>query len=272
MLIIRFITGILFFLSSTFYSLALHNLPENEFPGITSSSSLPGAENKYALHEDSVHRLNLRYADKHRGIKPWIAPAVLITSGTAAHFMAGAKKEVRDFMLDNLAYQGRLDDFLQYSPLAAVYILNLSGVKGRNNFGNRTAIALKSILLSSTVTYSLKEWVNATRPSGEIHAFPSGHTSTAFTFAHFMHREYGERSAWYSIGAYSAATVTGLMRMARNAHWFPDVLMGAGVGILSTEFVYLTHQYKWDNEHLKRLDIFPFQLRNQKGLTLVYSF
>jgi hypothetical protein len=48
--------------------------------------------------------------------------------------------------------------------------------------------------------------------------------------------------------------------------------MGAGIGIFSTELVYLTHQYKWDNEHLKRLDIFPFQLGNQKGVTVVYNF
>ncbi len=269
---IKFISGIFFLLFSFSYSYALEVLPEKEVSILTSASLLTPAEKRYAFHEDSVHLLNLRYADKQRGLNPWIAPAVLVTSGTIVHFMPDLKEGVRDFMQENLAYHGRLDDFAQYSPLVAVYLLNLTGVKGKNNFGNRSAIALKSILLSSTVTYSMKKWVNATRPNGDVHAFPSGHTSTAFTFAQFMHREYGDRNVWYSIGAYSGATAVGIMRMAKNAHWFSDVLMGAGVGILSTELVYLTHQYKWDNEHLKRLDIFPWKQGNQKGLSLVYSF
>lgn len=268
----QFIAGIFFLFTGSSYSYALQGFPEKEAFVLTSASVLIPVETRYAFHSDSVHLLNLRYADKQRGLKPWIAPAVLVTSGTVVHFMPDFKKGVRDFMQENLAYHGRLDDFAQYAPLAAVYLLNLSGVKAKNNFGNRSAIALKSILLSSTITYRLKVWVNETRPSGDIHSFPSGHTSTAFTFAQFMHREYGDLSPWYSVGAYSGATVVGLMRMAKNVHWFSDILMGAGVGIFSTELVYLTHQYKWDNEHLKRLDIFPFQTGNQKGVSLVYSF
>ncbi|HKI87655.1 MAG TPA: phosphatase PAP2 family protein, partial [Draconibacterium sp.] len=136
----------------------------------------------------------------------------------------------------------------------------------------RTAIAVKSILLNEIIVTGLKNWANVKRPNGGIHSFPSGHTSFAFAMAQFMHHEFGELSPWYSIGAYSAATAVGLMRVAKNAHWISDVVAGAGFGMLSTELVYLTHQYKWDNEHLKRLDIFPFQMGNQKGLSLVYTF
>ena len=46
--------------------------------------------------------------------------------------------------------------------------------------------------------------------------------------ATMMSKEYGGRSPWYSVGAYSVATVTGLMRMANNKHWLSDVLAGAG--------------------------------------------
>jgi membrane-associated phospholipid phosphatase len=62
------------------------------------------------------------------------------------------------------------------------------------------------------------------------------------------------------------------MRVAKNAHWISDILAGAGIGMLSTELVYLTHQYKWDNEHIRNLDIFPFHIGRQKGVTLVYTF
>ena len=242
--------------------------------GASSATSVPVTvpEAFNYFHEDSVHRLDFRYGEGRKGLKPWITPSLLIAGGTAFHLMPGAKEGVRDFMQEHFSYRGHLDDYGQYAPLAAVYLLNLSGVKGKNNFGNRSALAAKSILLSSFITTRLKVWVGAQRPNLEGHSFPSGHTTTAFTFAHFMHREYGELSPWYSIGAYTGAAATGIMRMAKNAHWFPDVLMGAGIGILSTEFVYLTHQYKWDNKHLRRLDIFPFGNGHQKGLSLIYEF
>lgn len=234
--------------------------------------SSPPYGGKYFFHEDSVHQFNFRYPDKKRGLQPWIAPALLISTGTALHFASDVKNNVRDFMQENLAYHGKADDYLQYVPGAAVYALNALGIKGKNNFGNSTAILAKSFLLNGLITDRLKYWVNETRPNGGMRSFPSGHTSKAFMFAHFMHKEFGELSPWYSIGAYSAATTVAGMRVAKNAHWISDVLMGAGIGIFSTELIYLTHQYKWDNEHLKRFDIFPFQLRNQKGITLVYNF
>ncbi len=127
-------------------------------------------------------------------------------------------------------------------------------------------------MLNDLIVSGLKTWTNETRPNGDARSFPSGHTSFAFAMAHFMHKEYGELSAWYSVGAYSCATAVGIMRVAKNAHWISDVVAGAGIGILSTELVYLTHLYKWDSEHLRNFDIFPFTVGKQKGLTLVYNF
>ncbi|MDD4144575.1 MAG: phosphatase PAP2 family protein [Prolixibacteraceae bacterium] len=205
-------------------------------------------------------------------LKPYIAPAVLISSGTIIHFMDGTKSAVRDFMQDNLQYNGQIDDYAQYAPLVTVYALNLFGINGKNNFGNRTALAAKSMLLNGLITDRLKNWTDTERPNGEKNSFPSGHTSKAFTVAHFMHRELGDISYWYSIGAYSCATAVGVMRLAKNAHWMSDVLAGAGIGILSTELVYLTHQYKWDNKHIRKLDILPFQFGKNKGISFVYTF
>jgi membrane-associated phospholipid phosphatase len=256
--------------SSTCYS--MRPVASKEAVDKPTSTLLFTPENSFAFQKDSLHRIDFRYADRQRGIKPLIAPVILITGGTFIHFMPGITEGTCDYMQKNMAYNGHIDDYGKYAPLAAVYLLNLAGVKGKNNFGNRSVIALKSILLSSTITYKIKVWVNETRPNGGVHSFPSGHTASAFTFAQFMHREYGDRHPLYSVGAYSGAAAVGIMRMAKNAHWVSDVLLGAGIGMLSTELVYLTHQYKWDNAHLKRLDIFPFQLGNQKGVSLVYTF
>ncbi len=230
------------------------------------------ADNAFYFHNDSVHKLNFRYADRRRGIKPYIAPALLISGGTALHFMTTAKEHFRDFAQENFAYRGHFEDYAQYAPLATVYALNVFGIKGKNNFGNRTALAIKSILLNEIIVTNLKTWTHVQRPSGDARSFPSGHTSFAFAMAQFMHKEYGGISPWFSIGAYSCAATVGIMRVAKNAHWISDVVAGAGIGMLSTELVYLTHQYKWDNQHLKQWDIFPFQMGNQKGLTLVYTF
>jgi len=224
------------------------------------------------LHNDSIHRLNFRYADRRRGLKPYIAPALIISAGTALHFSTDAKKNFQDWVQNNFAYSGSIDDYIQYAPVVAVYGLNAFGIKGKNNFGNRTALALKSFLLNDLIVSGLKRWTDETRPNGTPHSFPSGHTSFAFAMAQFMHHEYGDLSVWYSIGAYSCATAVGVMRVAKNAHWISDVVAGAGIGILSTELVYLTHLYKWDCAHIKNFDIFPFKVGKQKGVTLVYNF
>ena len=224
------------------------------------------------FHNDSIHTLNFRYADKKRGFKPYIAPTLLIGVGTAIHFMPETKKQFRDFAQEHFAWHGTFDDYAYYAPVVAVYSLHALGIKGKNNFGNMTAITLKSFMLNGLITHAVKRGVKEERPGGDLYAFPSGHTSKAFSLAHMMHKEYGEKSIWFSIGAYSCAATVGVMRIAKDAHWISDVFAGAGIGILSTELIYLTHQYKWDNEHIKRLDIFPFQIGKQKGLTLVYVF
>ncbi len=225
-----------------------------------------------SFHNDTIHKLNFQYKDKKRGIKPFIAPTLLITTGTALHFSTDAKENFQDWMQTNFSYSGHIDDYLQYAPGIAVYALNALGVKGKNNFGNRTAIVIKAFLLNDLIVSRLKTWTDSERPNGTPRSFPSGHTSVAFAMAQIMHHEFGDRSVWYSIGAYSCATTVGIMRVAKNAHWISDVVAGAGFGMLSTELVYITHLYKWDNEHIKNLDIFPWRSNRQSGVTLVYTF
>lgn len=153
-------------------------------------------------------------------------------------------KEARDEIAP--AFRHRADNYLQFAPIAAVYGLNLAGVKGRNDLANRTALIIKSELLVAAITFPLKKITAVPRPdTGERNSFPSGHTATAFAAATFMAKEYGHISKWYSIGAYTAATGVGVMRIMNNRHWVTDVLAGAAVGIFSTNVAYLTHRYKW---------------------------
>ena len=86
---------------------------------------------------------------------------------------------------------------------------------------------------------SLKYSCRVMRPDGSSrNSFPSGHTATAFMAATMLHKEYGHRSPWYSIGGYTVATITGVTRQLNNRHWMSDIMVGAGIGILATELGY----------------------------------
>lgn len=230
--------------------------------------------NPVSLNQKNADSIQHNYNTLNRKsrISSYIAPAVLIATGTSLHYNNRLKTDIRNQIREKIAWHGYLDDYAQYLPLAAVYTLYASGIHGENNFGNKTAIVLKSFLLNGIITYGLKTQVDEVRPNGEPHSFPSGHASKAFTLAHFMHREYGSVSTWYSIGAYTGAAAVSMMRLAKDEHWISDVIMGAGIGILSTELIYLTHQYKWNNQYLKKLNIFPFKNDSGNGITFIYTF
>jgi PAP2 superfamily len=169
-------------------------------------------------------------------------------------------------------FHHRADDYLQYVPIAAVYGLNLMGIEGKNNFGNRTALLIKTELIVATLTFSLKKITAVPRPDTyQPTSFPSGHTAQAFAAATFMHKEYGSRNIWYSVGAYSIASCIGVMRVLNNRHWTSDVLVGAGIGILSTNLAYLTHQYKWGKRN-RHVTVLPTWHGDGGGVSLTYRF
>uniref|UniRef100_UPI00321768EE phosphatase PAP2 family protein n=1 Tax=uncultured Draconibacterium sp. TaxID=1573823 RepID=UPI00321768EE len=226
----------------------------------------------YGFQTDSIHQFNFLYHNKKSGFKPFIAPTLLIAGGTALHLSTNFQENFQDWINKKSNYSGNMEDYIQYIPLVAVYALNAWNIKGKNNFGNRTAIIAKSYLLNALWVKSFKKITDTKRPNGKKYSFPSGHTSVAFAMAHFMHKEYGKITPWYSIGAYFSAASVATLRVIHNEHWVGDVVAGAGFGILSTELIYLTHLYKWDKAHLKHFDIFPFQTHKYKGLTLVYRF
>ena len=71
-----------------------------------------------------------------------------------------------------------------------------------------------------------------------INAFPSGHSTIAFTNAAVLQNEFQETSTVYAYSGYAFAATTGVFRMLNNKHYVSDVLVGAGIGILVTQLVY----------------------------------
>lgn len=86
---------------------------------------------------------------------------------------------------------------------------------------------------TALTTWALKESVRRPRPfagGGQMHSFPSGHTSGAFCAATCIERNSGIGAG---IPAYALAALTGYSRVDSARHYPSDVLAGAAIGILS---------------------------------------
>ncbi len=136
-------------------------------------------------------------------------------------------------------HHDKADYGVALTPLAANWILKVAGVESRSTTQRMLMANAMALALSSGISSGLKASVKETRPDGtDQHSMPSGHTSLAFAGATILHREYGHHSPWVSIGGYTAATATQLLRLRNNRHWINDTFVGAGIGIVSTNVAY----------------------------------
>lgn len=184
----------------------------------------------------------------------------LVEMGENKHF-----RSIRNNFLPN--FKNGIDDKLQYSPAAVMLGMKIAGVKGQTPWKKMLVADGIAVVLQALATHSIKNIVREERPDGSSkNSFPSGHTATAFMSATMLSKEYGHLSPWISIGGYSVAAATGVMRMMNNRHWMSDILAGAGIGIMSTEFAYwiadelfpkTKRSYNPDNVILSDLDSNP---------------
>lgn len=104
---------------------------------------------------------------------------------------------------------------------------------------------VKGFALNSFLTGSLKYAISKERPNFENdNSFPSGHTSTTFQSAAFIHKRYGIE---YGIPAYILASYTGFTRWSEKKHDFTDVLAGAVIGFGSS-YIFTT---PYQQEHME---------------------
>lgn len=212
-------------------------------------------EDHTSEYKDNIYKLNY---------KKLIVPTVFVGYGVISLTSDALKDLNRSTKYEIGEHQPKkikLDNYTQYLPAAMAYGYNLAGIKGKHNFKERTIIYGTSQLISAAFILPLKHLVKEERPDGSNSlSFPSGHTATAFSSAHFLFREYQDENFWLAISGYPVAVFTGVYRTLNDKHWVGDVVAGAGFGILSTELAY------WLFPVINRM----FNKKDAKSFALMY--
>lgn len=242
-------------------------------------------EDQFSINSDN--RMTFKMNTPHKGenifnaiYSKFIIPSVLISYGVLTRenrwlqdLDHSTNHEIREHYLGSL----HMDDYFQFAPAAAVYSLDLSGIKATHNFRDRTFIMATSHLLMFASVQTIKRTTNIERPDGSNnYSFPSGHTATAFVGAHILFKEYKDVSPWIGIAGYSIATGTGTLRVTNKKHWISDVVTGAGIGILSVEIAYMLlpifHNVLGVKNSNKSLVFAPSLGSGNYGVGLAYTF
>jgi len=148
----------------------------------------------------------------------------------------------------------------------------VAGTTGLYLFGKEKGRQMATQILvaevvSQGITDSLKRLTKERRPDGSNRlSFPSGHASSAFTFAEILAENDREHQGWY----YGGAALIGWSRVELRKHYWWDVVAGAALGIYSARLT-RGHLFKAARFSLGRRDCeatFGVELQD-RGLTLV---
>ena len=237
---------------------------------VFAQATKPGNSN-FIFKSDSVRVVPDDAGLKTKLLPSMIVPAALIIYGVTTignHGLYSSIQAHRDIMKLTGGKGSTIDNYLQYSPYLEFAALLALKVKCKNDAINTALLIAKSEIIMSAIVFPMKYIVGEERPysydrgqAGEsladrkkdANAFvsmPSGHTANAFCAATIVYREFRYKSPWYGVGAYALATSVAAFRMINNQHWESDVLVGAGIGILSTNVVYATHIHRWGRKEV----------------------
>ncbi|MCD4785975.1 MAG: phosphatase PAP2 family protein [Candidatus Eremiobacteraeota bacterium] len=176
-------------------------------------------------------------------------PQKIITAVSMGHFMDNDRKLYTDieggmavskFWDQNGSWLSSIAD--GFAEVAVAGALSLTG----NKKNQQVAQMLMEAALSLRVVY-IKRVLGVTRPSELVanigasltdDAFPSGHTSVAFSMATILGEAYDIK--WIT---YPLALLSGLSRIQQNTHWLSDVFAGGLLGHLEARQILYRHGY-----------------------------
>jgi len=207
--------------------------------------------------------------------KNTILPLALIGAGVLLN-NSQLEKNFQDNLRNTVgnAFDFPIDDYVQFAPIAEMYIADLAGIKSKNHWFDQSKYLFISNLISSSITHGLKNLTLKTRPNGGQLSFPSGHTTLAFTNAAVVYNEFQQSSPILAYSSYAFAITTASFRMINNKHWLSDVLVGAGIGIIVTHLVYYFEPLKSFNpfEKSENITLLPYMEDENYGFYFSYKF
>jgi membrane-associated phospholipid phosphatase len=172
----------------------------------------------------------------------WKLPTGMLLSGIAFATIPpfhNIEKSIYEGFNKKPINKTNVDDYIQYAPAAATFMLDAFGVKGKHRIGEKFILYATGNMLAASIVHPTKYFTHRERPNkSNFLAFPSGHTSTAFVAAELLHQEYGHLSPWISAAGYGTAAFTGYLRLQNNVHWLGDVVAGAAIGMAATKISY----------------------------------
>ncbi|TPE45390.1 phosphatase PAP2 family protein [Pontibacter mangrovi] len=286
---LRLIACLLWITAGAGPALAQAQQPEDLLPAKADSqlpSVLSDSLNSYYISAqgDTVYpgqkhpftEAQLREGENKRYLKRAVLPAAALI-GAGIYTIQGngvfSSFDARDARDQHAPeFSTKVDDYIFFLPAAYLYGFNAFSSQNRHDIRRQTGLLLASGALTSALVWPTKKLTNIDRPNGEPTAFPSGHTAYAFTIATVVDKEFRHKSPWVSVGSYTIASATGVMRVLNNEHWMADVLAGAGVGIISVNTVYWLHDKFAKNKGLNTM-LVPTVLPNgSPGMGLSVTF
>lgn len=148
------------------------------------------------------------------------------------------------------------DGLYVVSGIAAGYAYGALAEDRRAVFAAK--LALESYVLSGLAANGIKRlahrhrpkegdgpnsWDGASFESAPV-SFPSGHTTTAFSWAAVLADVYADKP-WVSPVAYTAASLAGFARIYEGEHWGSDVAVGALLGYFTSKALLAMHRDEW---------------------------
>ena len=198
------------------------------FSALHTNAQLQDSVYQYSVQQDHFAAFRLRSS---------YLPIALIALGSYANKEEDiinnlAIKRERDEMLPH--FRTHIDDYMQFAPIVAGYSY------GAAFQPQKLWIYTKEVLINEAIVcVSVRTVKHASKvPSivnGSYNAFPSGHTTQAFSAATLFNDNFANGNVWLKTAPYASASTVGVLRILNERHWTSDVIAGAGFGILSAK-------------------------------------
>jgi len=73
---------------------------------------------------------------------------------------------IKNVVRKDADFHSPVDNYLQYAPALSVFALNAAGIKGKNNFVDRTLYNLMSNAMMGIIVQTIKRITKVARPEG----------------------------------------------------------------------------------------------------------